>query len=503
MNYKLRIIFYSDIKMMYSFETIKHDNENFKNYICRSIFKETHGLVKCDDFNKLILNENSYKNVFITESNEINILKINTNTYKFNIYSISKNKKYIVKFGCELETCILLNCISNSLADLKFKKLKSVSNMDKILDWKELVFMYIKEIILKDVSEDFLNKFPYIYISYDTKTGYSDYIIDARQKTIKDDKTVIHYDSLIFTMDNSVECGDKSYNKDKSFHCEIVCPIMTNTKDLSLLYLQLFNKNCFKSNDSTGFHVNISMMDKYNNPIYFSDTLIYTFLNDFEEYENTNYKLLRPNNSRFAKQILLHAQDYTYKNIRSIIKPNNIDYFYKNFIKGKKYYRSFIDLDYKEITLHLKNPILLELRLFPSKDDYLELLEYVETSIKLINHSLEEYLDKYILLSKELQQLNIENEVDYSPINYYEGYLYYKQGNEIKEVDEDLSDLETCLKDFFTIHNQTLISLTELFKRKFICQVIDDGDDIIKEYNISFNENEDNKVIINLVSHTT
>ena len=110
-------------------------------------------------------------------------------------------------------------------------------------------------------------------------------------------------------------------------------------------------------------------------------------------------------------------------------------------------------------------------------------------------------MNKYTLLSKELQQLNIENEVDYSPINYYEGYLYYKQGNEIKEVDEDLYDLETCLKDFFIIHNQTLISLTELYKRKFVCQVIDDGDDIIKEYNIIFNEIGDNKVTIMIIIH--
>ena len=87
------------------------------------------------------------------------------------------------------------------------------------------------------------------------------------------------------------------------------------------------------------------------------------------------------------------------KNPKLCVSASLREYFYQNFIKGKKYYRSFIDFkgtpSVKYNSIHIKNNNIMEFRLFPSEDDKESLMGYIMDSIKLMNEVKNIYSQKY------------------------------------------------------------------------------------------------------------
>jgi hypothetical protein len=453
-------------------------NKPFKNFI-KNIFIEKFNI---NISNKKLnsLKENIINNVFFIEDYEFNISRKGKNEYVISYYKINEDNETKFLFGCELETCILTQCSNNNLL-IKLNEYKDIEDEKSTIEyWVMLVKTYIENIMFKYMNEDFISKFRYGCIIVHPKNNLIDYIVDFKKRTIyknKDENITNKYKYLIFTRDSSLVCGDNlkiySLSKDNitkeklrkdSFHCEIVSPKLNNINDIIILYQNLFKNDCFKGNESAAFHVNVSMMNQNNEKIYFSRGFIDCFLNLYEKYENKNYDRFRPYGSWYAKRIREYSLIYTYKDIKPLLnfkdsKENN--YFYENFIEGKKYYRSFIELqdnhNAKYNSIHTKERYIMEFRLFPTEDDRKILIEYIIDSIEILRKTNEIYSKNYSSVINKLQKLNEEIEISYEPLNYYEGYVYYYKEYDDKFYDlKDFGDVFAEFEKTLQVHNQII-----------------------------------------------
>jgi hypothetical protein len=281
---------------------------------------------------------------------------------------------------------------------------------------------------------------------------------------------------------------------------EIISPIIYNFEDIKFLYKKLYDKNCFKSNKSSGFHVNISLVNQNNNPIFLSYTLLDILISNMEKYEKKNYLLLRPDKTIYANELLKHVQEYTYKDIKKYTKIDNKEFFYNNFITGKKYYRCFLDLSYKYLTLHTKNDTLIEFRIFPSKDDYNNLLEFIKDSLNLFRKSMEEYINNYKNKINELNKLNSEIIPYYEPIEFYDDYLYHKSGimEKLEEFNEKEWELRWGLNDLFLYHNQEIVKFVNIHENVYVIEVLNQNIDVIDNFKVIIKN--DDKVLIQKIS---
>lgn len=466
---------------------IDKTDKTFEEFICRSIYRETFGIIKCTNIKNINLKQESYRNVFVMNNYEINIDYIDIKTYNFKIYPIQKNNEIQINFGCELEICIKLECIKDITLREKNYNIFNTKIKERNDAWRILVMEFINDNLLMNIDNTFIDKFPYIFIVFNTKNGYTNYLLNLKTKKYLPKRTVIHYDYLIFTIDESIKCNDNS------FLCEIVSPILYNIEDIKFLYEKLFINECFSSNESSGFHINISCKN-VENPIYFSYTFIDKFLQYYQIYENLNYKKFRPKGSNFAKPVTQYIQEYTYKSIKPFVQidEDKKDYFYSNFIENQEFYRSFISLKNKYASLYLKNPILLEFRVFPSESNFEKLLEYINDVFILINESYNDYYTNIIENSKYLQNINIKNIVNYQPLDYYKDYLYYQSDYNIHEIDyKNESELLLGLNFLLSFHNQKIKQMT-YENSTLIVKNIETNELENFKYNITF----DNKIEI-------
>jgi hypothetical protein len=498
---------------VYDSITIFNDSKkSFKKFI-KDILNDKYG-VKISDTKLNILNENIVNNILIIGDYEFNISRKSERKYEISYYKINKDKEVKFLFGCELETCILTQCSNHNLL-VKLNEYKDMENEKLVIEyWVMLVKTYIENIIFKYTNDEFISKFRYGCIIVHPKNNIIDYIIDFKRKIIyknKDENIINKYKYLIFTRDSSLVCGDnleayefskETMTKEKlqknSFHCEIVSPKLNDINDIIVLYQTLFKNSCFKGNESSAFHVNISMLNNKNEKIYFSKGFLDCFLDLYEKYENKNYDKFRPYGSWYAKRIKEYSLGYTYKNIKSIMNFKNseeVENFNKNFLEGKKYYRSFIDFqdnpNAKYNSIHTKEKYIMEFRLFPSEDDKKILMNYVIDSIELLRKANEIYSETYNFYINRLQRLNLEIEITYEPLRYYEGYVYYY--DEYKDKFYDLRRFEDVYIEFekiLKIHNQEIKSYRKILDEEnydeYKGKVYDEINNEIKDFNLKF-----------------
>ena len=137
-------------------------------------------------------------------------------------------------------------------------------------------------------------------------------------------------------------------------------------------------------------------------------------------------------------------------------------YTNENFIEGEKHYRSYISLNEKYNSLYLKNPAILEFRLFSSSIDIDDLIRYIETSTELIKNAYIDYInnaDEFII---ELQKLNFKSRISYDILLSYKGNLY-TQDNDFpiyKTItSKKIMDLKIGLERIFTKRNQEFVNV--------------------------------------------
>ncbi len=471
--------------MYYNFTCSRNNYDlDFEQFIILKIYQETSGRF---NINKIPckVNADSFRNVFIYNNHEINIQKISIDKFVICIYPL-KNYTYItpnIKFGCELETCLNMDCINDINRDEYIVDIRSSKNETQYnKKWVKLLIYYINDVIVPNTSKSFLNKFPKAHIALHPKTGYSDYIIDfATGKYEKINVPILHK-YITFTQDSSVKCGDILVNENVennfkyTFHCEIVSPTLDDMNDIILMYDTIIKPNCLKSNNTTGFHVNVSFDTKPDRPIYFSFGFIDTFLKMFESFEFENYRvserekykdILSINNkeyeTKYANKIFTSAMEYTLNKYGDMMYyDNNVDknFTYDNFIDNERYYRCYIDLSEKYNSIYLKNPTLLEFRLFSSRNEIGQLMKYITNVSSILTQTYIDFIDNKEKIINNLQNLNLKAQIDYNYLESYKGKLFYEDKDfpilysfEIKNNQLDI--LEKSLKYLFSKRNQT------------------------------------------------
>ncbi len=451
--------------MYYSFIVSRSEYDiDFEKFIILKIYQETSGTFI---INKIPykLNFESFRNIFIYNNHEINIQKLNFFEYKITIYPLANYiyKTPNIKFGCELETCLSIDCIEDKRKDISFDKLlNSKTEVEHKNNWCDLLILYIKDVIVPHTTKEFLNKFPKAYIALNPKSGYSDYVINfATSKYEKITLPILH-EYITFTQDSSVKCGDL-LNKDKNnieytFHCEIISPTLNNINDIILLYDTIIKPGCLKSNDTTGFHINVSFETHQDTPIYFTFGFIDTFLKYFEDYERNNY---RENETKYANKIFTTVMEYTLNKYGDMMycdnKHNNL-FTYENFIDNERYYRCYIDLSEKYNSIYLKTSSLLEFRLFSSKNEMIPLINYIASVSKNLIGVYNDFVDNKEKIISNLQKLNLKAQIDYNPLESYYGKLFYEDEDfpMIHQFEIKIDDNQKILKK----------SLTFLFQKR-------------------------------------
>ncbi len=154
-------------------------------------------------------------------------------------------------------------------------------------------------------------------------------------------------------------------NIKNTFHMEMVSPIMTTLDELKdLLEFIGMQKPCFVSNDTAGFHVNVSLLNKNTNkaiPLTI-DFFTRTFFPRYKVWEAEVYPKVRP----------------------------QIDMPYAKCIGGKdaslypELYHEICKTKY--VSLHRKNHELVEFRLFGSSSNMSELLHYTQMATELMRN---------------------------------------------------------------------------------------------------------------------
>jgi hypothetical protein len=291
--------------------------------------------------------------------------------------------------------------------------------------------MYFKYVLVPtaQANPDLIAKNPLICYNY---VQMLPYIYDLRDPFEADNKTVKVRDATpdeadlvksyalpIFTDDPTVICGDATlwnsnhtnriYNNTLKRHTELgdsigfemISPVLeisgepTPGKISAVLHplLMLFglnNPNCFMSNYTSGFHVNISIHNADNSIINITKPpLIHHIMKEYLAYEYENYGVVRSRRPlgrpTYTSQWALPMQKRIELLRREVFTDTG-----SNLPKKVGYHNLFSTsfLKRKEGGLKIKNNEILEFRLFQSESD-IELLEkYVGHAINIIHRGL-------------------------------------------------------------------------------------------------------------------
>lgn len=282
-----------------------------------------------------------------------------------------------VRFGIELEICVKLTPDCGHESNIKRENFQTKS-------WVDLFGMYAKSMLSKSpLVEKMRSRYEYMYVSDGEKYDV-DYILNLHTFEIEEYETnTIAYDKPFFTVDYSVVCDDyynnnntnsrKAYLPDieNTFHMELVSPIMTNLEELKdlLEFIGMQTPSCFVSNDTAGFHVNVSLLNKNTNkaiPLTI-DFFTNTFFPRYTEWETEMYPKVRSKHSNYAKCI--GTKDAT---------------------KYPELYHNICMTKYASI--HRKTHELIEFRLFGSSTNMTNLFNYTQQATELLRNS---YIDWY------------------------------------------------------------------------------------------------------------
>jgi hypothetical protein len=409
---------------------------------------------------------------FIYEGNQVTLTKAENNFYEISVDPLPSS--FDIRYGCELETCFVLNCSSNEFDEYIVKKLKEKKDEEdekkELKDWKELILFHIEKNLIPKFSKEFIKRFPYAYIM-----GYhsqdATYIDLSSGEVIYDVKEIDNYNTLQFAQDGSVECGD-SNDKDSSLtvHCEIISPILKNISEIKLIYENVISEACNVSNESAGFHVNVSIVDsKDSKTIKLTPGILFEICKLWYPFEKKHYTEYRGDGSIYAINMSKITDDIEFMKIifnkkdGSLIKESDI-------LVPESHYgiRTLFDMERiknKFTSLHLKNNDILEFRVFPSKNKLDELVDYTKKSISIIKKGIKNIIEHSEIISEKYNQLfsiyTPTNYYHFDPYNFTGPLSYYnKLSSVLNGVENPLEfyffeyNLESSFLFFFTIHRQ-------------------------------------------------
>jgi len=404
------------------------NEQTFEEFVSESILKESKNklVFKPEDL-KGLLNP-IFDNILYQNRHEIYI-EYHTSSYVFKITKIP-SKLNMINFGCELETCFIMNCNNKNL-DVSYKKLFK-------LTWTEKVAYYLQNNVIPYLKNEFTEKFRYgaIYNGYHNNNGI---LLDMKTNKILDISANLDesYKTLIFEPDGSIECDEKEGVI--TLPCEIVTPILSSIDDLKILYEGLsISENCNQSNKSMGFHVNVSGIDIKNQII----PLTYGFLNELIQewlpYEKKHYKTLRPESGSYA-QSLSDRIENLYKNNTHVNLENKNLYIDDYTQKNGPYIRELISIinhtknnsitNYKQINV-------IEFRVFGSNNNISKLIDYTQDAMNVFQSAMNRYLKDVVDITSSIQKVNTQIKyslidkslLDLSKINEFIYIFYFFRG---------------------------------------------------------------------------
>jgi hypothetical protein len=170
--------------------------------------------------------------------------------YTFKINKVPK--EIYIRYGCELETCFIMDCNSKGTDKSESNELLSEEN------WTENVIEYLTLNIIPYLKKEFLNRFRYAFVKgYHEKYGV--YLDLKNGKVLSSElKDINEYETLVFSPDGSIECDDDT----NAIPCEIISPVLSSINEIKILYEGLMTETCQQANRSMGFHVNVSAVDE-------------------------------------------------------------------------------------------------------------------------------------------------------------------------------------------------------------------------------------------------
>jgi hypothetical protein len=417
----------------------KNIHKSFADFLCESIgcdgFKNIckestafESLVSPDFDNILLCPESKRERPY-----EIDIIKKSNSYYEINKFEIPK--KISIKFGCELETCFVINCDEKSRSELDILRQSGLLDNKKLssgTEWRKLIYFHLKNNIIPYLTPKFLSRFEYAYLfKVYHSSKYDVLLIDLKNGNIVEKGAKVDdYKTLIFEPDGSIHCyqdevpkreasGDKVPKHDEiRVSCEIVTPVLDSIEDLALLYDGLFgNEKCSHSNSTMGFHVNVSAVDEKNETVKLSQGMLTELVYNWLPYEKKYYKKYRGEDAYYAQKIqgIFNDTEFIKSRIENITtiedEPVNTSDLYQPYGLGIK---TIVDwINYKKFLAitHHKNNNVIEFRMFGANvnklKDFKHLLTYTTDAMSVFQSSLQNYCKNYIDILVDIQRHNL------------------------------------------------------------------------------------------------
>ncbi len=335
-----------------------------------------------------------FDNVLYIDGNEVYFEKVkNEEGPAYYLFKINKlPEKVNVRFGCELETCFILNCSTGEAGVEEAQKYKPKGNT-----WDEGVIYHLRTNIIPYLSDEFKKRFTYAFVKgYHAEEG--NYLDLRNGNLVSDSIASDEYKTLRFEPDSSIKCDEVAGQV--PYPCEIISPILSSIKEIELLYKGLrIDESCAQSNKSMGFHVNVSGVDENGKMIELTRGMQTELLYGWLPYEKKNYRALRGEGSGYAAKLedVVNSKD-NMEFVDAFIKNkngeeiNNYEYF-APYGLNIWYTRRFIN-EYKFLSMtHWKKNNVIEFRVFPSKNNLSLLLNYAKDAMKVFQSSIQSYLD--------------------------------------------------------------------------------------------------------------
>jgi hypothetical protein len=308
-------------------------------------------------------------------------------------------------FGIELEICIRINpeCINEVFETPVYK-----------LDYVQTFEYYLKHILYPNAIKmpELLNTYPVVCYKETDDTAYyynlrGLFNEDGTIKKIEIPTTneqIAKYQIPIFTWDFSVKCGDTpednrrfldmiDNNKstsghmelNESMHLEMISPVLTIAGEPTrekinevlrpmLIFFGLNRPECFISNYTSGFHVNISVEESGKILEITKPPLFQSIIKQFIGYEKEKYDVVRSRKPRNDPNYMSRFAIPVSKRF----PPSNVKPSYYNILIPDQF-------KIRQSDIKIKNGEIIEFRIFQSESDIGLLETYVNDAIQVVH----------------------------------------------------------------------------------------------------------------------
>jgi len=332
------------------------------------------------------------------------------------------------RFGVEIEICIRIQdgCLESP------KGIPATEDFFSGFSFYHKFIMYLNSILSK-ASPVIKQRFPEIAMKDDTRQWYLYRLSDMKETLAEygseEDNKIESYEVPRFEIDQSVRCGD-SLDADskiidrntgelvqpwKSIAIECISPILKfrgvptpeKIKEALLPYLEfigLLKQECFMTNSSAGYHVNVSAFDLKKNKVIPLTTfpLLLFVLDEYIKKEREYYASeFRVEHSAFAKplykmtNLLLEQRPNLRNNKQAFFKALTDSDFVVRFTAGPQNNKSIFPRDSwitrKKYGIKVKQFEILEFRVFKSDKHINAMLDNVQYSCVIVMNALLNY----------------------------------------------------------------------------------------------------------------